>query len=220
MFVRRGANVQGPVPLQRVVALLKAGTLKPTDELATAASGPWVPLRQAVHLPAADLLVVERFTIKRGVFGAYVAHYSCPKCADALQSDEGEMSQVETCPTCGIQYRLAARATQEVGAAKLEQDRQRAERAAAAVRDRERRSAERQEAEARREEERRLQSEAQRVQDSEAEHAERLRIDRAALARARPGSCWYCGQADVGRWPQCPGCRMLSGAPGSRRGAG
>lgn len=220
VFVRRGATVQGPVPFSRVVSLLKAGTLRPTDEFATTASGPWTPLGTAVVGGRSELPIVDSVTIKRAVFGGYVAHYPCPKCGDALQSSEEEMSQVETCPTCGVRYRLSSRATQQVGEAKLEHERQRAAQAAAAERERERKASERQKAVARREEERHRQADAKRQQDADLATAERLSVDRAARARARPGSCWYCGCPDIGRLPQCPACRLPGGVGGSRRVSG
>lgn len=208
VFVRRGAKVQGPVPFAKVAALLKAGTLQPTDEVATSANGPWIPLRAASPAAAPGIPVVDTLTIKRTVFGGYVAHYPCPKCTDPLQSSESEMSQVETCPTCGVRYRLSSRAAAQVVQAKNELERQRAEQAAAAAREREHRAAERQAAAARREEERRRQADERRAEEERRVTAERHVQQRAAAVRRRGGACWYCGSAQLPALPQCYACRM------------
>lgn len=226
VFVRRGVRVQGPVLFAKMVALLQSGTLKPTDEFATTASGPWTPLRAAVARGRSELPVVDSYTIKRAVFGGYLALYSCPRCDESLHSSEAEMAEVETCPSCGLRYRLPPQAAQQVAAARLAQERQLADKAAAAKRDRERKAAERQAAVAQREQERRRQADANREQERRRQadvnrepHAvpqnvECASIDRAAATRARPGCCWYCGCPAIGRLPQCPACCMVSGVRG------
>lgn len=228
VFVRRGATVKGPVPFAKVLALLKSGGVKPTDEIATSANGPWTPLRNAVRPAGSDLPVVESFTIKRAMFGGeYVAYYQCPKCGESLQSGEGEMSRVETCTTCGRRYRLSPLAAEQAREAKVEHERQRAMAAAAAQQDRERKATERQEAAARRQEaaaqrdeQRRREAEARRAEEKSLVEAERSRAERAATARSRNGACWYCGCALAERLPQCPACRMPVAARAARHAVG
>lgn len=213
VFVRRGTAIKGPIPLAKVLALLESGTLKPTDEVATSARGPWKPLRSAGGPSGAEYPVVESFTIKRSLFGGeYIAYYQCLKCGESLQSSESEMSRIETCTTCGRRYRLSPRAAEQAREAKIEHEREREMAAAAAQQERERKAVERREVAARREEEHRRQAAARREEEASRVAAERRLVEQAAAARTRHGACWYCGCVLVNGMPQCPACRMLVAA--------
>lgn len=210
VFVRRGTAVKGPVPFAKVLALLKSGTLQPTDEVATSPSGPWTQLRTAVG--SRELPVVESFTIKRSVFGGvYIAYYQCLKCGESLQSSESEMARIETCTTCGLRYRLSPRAAEQAREAKIAHEQQRAMAAAAAQQDRERKAAERQEAAERRAEARQARIDQERRTHAAIEAAEEQAVMRATMARKTKGACWYCAQPLAVECAQCCFCHMLTG---------
>ena len=209
-FVRRGTSVNGPVAQAKIVALLKNGTLRPTDEVAPSAAGPWVTLQKAVRQPGADVPVVEAFTIKRGMFGGgYVATFACLGCRETLSSREEEWAGIETCPTCNKRFRISPRAAEQAREERAQQERDRAAAAEQARQQRERQEADRQAAAAAKEESKRAQAESDRVLDAATAAQAANLVAAAAAARRRAGACWYCGCPRIGTFPQCPSCRIV-----------
>lgn len=208
-YVRRGNSVKGPIPSRTVAELLKAGTLKPTDEIASTPGGPWIPLQQAFRKSKADAVVIDTFELKRTLFGSgFIAMYDCPKCKSALQSDEAEWGQGERCPTCGLKIRISPRAQRAASDHRAADARKKAEAAAAALALREHKEAARREALAQHERERQAALESRQHVEAVARAEEQARVSTSLTARARPGACWYCGAPHFGRLPQCVACRL------------
>jgi len=210
LFVRRGDVVKGPVAMGKVLSLLSSGALLRTDEVASAPTGPWIPLEKVVRERRSDVPVVDAFTLKLGLFGGgYVATYTCPGCRDTLHSREDEWNQVETCPTCGKRFRLSPRAAEQVGEERAQQERERAAAAEEARQERVRREDARKADAAAKEESRRLTAEAARSREAAAVTQNAHLVAAAAAARRRAGACWYCGGPRIKALPQCPSCRMV-----------
>lgn len=202
--------MKGPVPTAKVLSLLRAGTLQPTDQVARVPAGPWTPLRQVTWASGTDVVVVETFEVRRTLLGgAFVATYDCPKCRAALQSEENEFGQIETCPTCGLRFRMSPAALRAVTEQRSVEARKKIEAAAAVQAARERKEAARKEALEQRERDRLATADAERWRHNASEEEERARVREAMAARTRTGTCWYCGTPSITAIRQCVACRMV-----------
>ena len=210
VFIRRGSVVKGPISLEALRALVNKGRALPSDEYAASADGPWRKIGSLGGRSTADVLVIELFQIKQGVFNrGFYAEYHCMRCGESLQSNESEMGQIESCPRCGIRFRLSSRAREQIKSTRAEHERQHAAIAAAAAEDRKQRLAVRQAEAARREAGQRQLNEMQATQAAEDAASQQRQLERAAAARQRSDACWYCGLEYLTSLRLCLACGML-----------
>lgn len=198
------------MPVATVLSLLKAGRLQPTDQVAHIPAGPWMSLQQACRQSEPSIVVVETFKVRRTLFGgAFVATYECPQCRALLQSTEDEWGQIESCPTCGLQFRISPSARRTVTEQRDAETREKKEAAAAAQAARERKEASRRAALEQKQRDLRAAADEERQREVAFHAEERARVREAMATRMKADACWYCGAPSINSVPQCVACRMV-----------
>jgi DNA-directed RNA polymerase subunit RPC12/RpoP len=197
--------------MPKVVALLQAGKLRATDEIAKTPKGPWTQLGKAVRGDLQQIPIVESFGIKKTLFGGgLIATYECLRCHTSLESAEEDWRNAERCPSCGYRYRLSPRVLQVVAERRKAELREKVAAAEAAQVARERKEAERKAAADRNEELRRREAKAEKAEEFRQRTEKAQLVGQAANARNAAGACWYCGARQVSAIRQCPACRMVA----------
>lgn len=209
-YVRRGQRQQGPVTQNRILAALKAGSIRPSDEIASSPDGPWRTVGEALGRRTVEVPLVEAFTLKKSLLGRqYVASYACIHCRAPLESDESEWAGIETCPTCGKRYRISPQAAQQASAERRQLTVEKAASDAAAAKAQAAKQAAKEAAAMHRAEQARLAARQRQQQDAASLAAEAEAIQTATAVRRRPGACWYCGQSCSQHWVQCRFCMVI-----------
>ena len=216
-FLRRGLVVKGPVSLWTVKGLVEAGKVLATDEFSASADGPWRTVGSLIGGMTPRHPVIDSFLIKRRQLGrGFYAEYNCVRCGAALQSNESELMQIESCPSCGLHFRLSPLAAAHVSSIREAEQRMRVEAVAARAEQRTRRLAERQAEAERREKIKSQHDNLHATRRDEDAAAKRWHLENAAVARQRADGCWYCGFRRSKNLPFCLACGQVKGRQSAR----
>ena len=81
------------------------------DKIANSNTGPWHDAAAvAKTLSKSDLTTISKFEFGKTMLGRRFAKFNCKKCKTSLKTFLDEYQEIDTCPECGLRFRLAGNA--------------------------------------------------------------------------------------------------------------
>ena len=110
-FILRNGKVAGPLDVQKLRSLFKEKRIQRGDKIANSNTGPWHDAAAvAKTLSKSDLTTISKFEFGKTMLGRRFAKFNCKKCKTSLKTFLDEYQEIDTCPECGLRFRLAGNA--------------------------------------------------------------------------------------------------------------
>jgi tellurium resistance protein TerD len=128
-FIRRNNKLRGPFSAEQIQALVDSNKLRTSDYISVDSTDNWQSVGEFFPSKANEPLPeVEDVKLTSDVFGRKLATYDCPGCKDKLRSKENMIGEVEFCPSCNIEFRIADSALELFKAERLREREEKAKR--------------------------------------------------------------------------------------------